>query len=83
LACFLWWFAGVLVTSIIINLLFGKWLRAKPHWIPHSIGIAFNLVLPSALSISRKQPHKFFPLRFRKLAVLRFRSGSPSGPSRQ
>ena len=39
------WFGAVLFTSIVINFVFGKWLRAKPHWLPLSLGIAFNLVL--------------------------------------
>src|SRR5215472_2431532 len=42
------WFSAVLAASIIINFLFGKWLRAKPHWLPLSLGIAFNLVLLGA-----------------------------------
>ena len=39
------WFGAVLFTSIVLNFAFGKWLRAKPHWLPLSLGIAFNLVL--------------------------------------
>ena len=42
------WFAAVLLTSIVINFLFGKWLRAKPRWLPLSLGIGFNLVLLGA-----------------------------------
>ena len=37
------WFAAVLFTSIVVNFLFGKWLRAKAHWLPLSAGIFFNL----------------------------------------
>ena len=47
------WFAAVLFTSIVANFLFGKWLRAKPQWLPLSTGIAFNLALLSAF--------KYFP----------------------
>lgn len=39
------WFAAVLFTSIVVNFLAGRWLRAKPHWLPLSAGIAFNLAL--------------------------------------
>jgi len=39
------WFAAVLLTSIVANFLLGKWLRAKPHWLPLSAGIFFNLAL--------------------------------------
>jgi D-alanyl-lipoteichoic acid acyltransferase DltB (MBOAT superfamily) len=42
------WFAAVLLTSIVVNFLFGKWLRAKPHWLPLSAGIFFNLALLAA-----------------------------------
>jgi alginate O-acetyltransferase complex protein AlgI len=42
------WFAAVLLTSIVANFLFGKWLRAKAHWLPLSVGIFFNLVLLAA-----------------------------------
>src|SRR4029077_16581808 len=42
------WLAAVLFTSIVANFLFGKWLRAKPHWLPLLTAIAFNLVLLSA-----------------------------------
>lgn len=42
------WFAAVLFTSIVVNFLFGKWLRAKAHWLPLSAGIFFNLALLAA-----------------------------------
>jgi D-alanyl-lipoteichoic acid acyltransferase DltB (MBOAT superfamily) len=42
------WFSAVLATSIVINFLFGKWLRAKAHWLPLSLGISFNLLLLGA-----------------------------------
>jgi alginate O-acetyltransferase complex protein AlgI len=42
------WFTAVLFTSIAANFLFGKWLRAKPHWLPLLAGILFNLALLSA-----------------------------------
>jgi len=42
------WFSAVLATSIVVNFLLGKWLRARPHWLPLSLGIVFNLVLLGA-----------------------------------
>jgi D-alanyl-lipoteichoic acid acyltransferase DltB (MBOAT superfamily) len=42
------WFAAILFTSIVANFLFGKWLRAKPYWLPLLTGIAFNLALLGA-----------------------------------
>ncbi len=42
------WFAAVLFTSIVINFLLGKWLRASQNWLPLSAGILFNLALLSA-----------------------------------
>lgn len=39
------WFAAVLMLSIVLNFLFGKWLRAKPHWSPLLAGVVFNLAL--------------------------------------
>src|SRR5207244_4459738 len=42
------WFAVVLFTSIVVNFLLGKRLRAKPHWLPLSAGILFNLALLGA-----------------------------------
>ena len=41
------WFAAVLITSIIVNFLIGKWLRRNPYWLPLSTGIIFNLGLLS------------------------------------
>lgn len=41
------WFFAVLITSIIGNFLFGKWLRRTPHWLPLTLGISFNLTLLS------------------------------------
>jgi len=42
------WFGGVLLLSIIVNFLLGRWLRAKPHWLPLSAGVIFNLALLAA-----------------------------------
>jgi len=47
------WFAIVLFTSTVANFLFGKWLRAKSHWLPLSAGLVFNLLLLSTF--------KYFP----------------------
>ncbi len=41
------WLAAVLVTSIVVNFLIGKWLRRNPSWLPLSVGIVFNLGLLS------------------------------------
>jgi alginate O-acetyltransferase complex protein AlgI len=42
------WFVAVLATSIIVNFLFGKWLRRNPNWLPLSAGVIFNLTLLGA-----------------------------------
>jgi len=42
------WLAVILVTSIAVNYLFGELLRAKPHWLPLSAGVIFNLAQLSA-----------------------------------
>ena len=42
------WLAAVLFTSIVANFLFGKWLRAKPQWLPLAAGVFFNLALLAA-----------------------------------
>ena len=58
------WFAAVLFASIVVNFLFGKWLRRNPHGLPLSAGIAFNLAL---LSVFKYLPelagriHAFHP----------------------
>ena len=41
------WFAGVLITSIVVNFLVGRWLRRNPSWAPLSLGVVFNLALLS------------------------------------
>jgi alginate O-acetyltransferase complex protein AlgI len=41
------WFAGVLLASIVVNFLIGKWLRQNQHWLLLSTGIVFNLGLLS------------------------------------
>ena len=41
------WFAGVLVTSILVNFLLGKWIRRTASWVALSTGIIFNLGLLS------------------------------------
>ena len=47
------WFSAVLFTSIVVNFLFGRWLRRKPHWVPLSLGILVNLLVLGAF--------KYFP----------------------
>ncbi len=42
------WFAAVLLASITINFLIGRWLRRDPSWLPLSTGIVFNLGLLGA-----------------------------------
>jgi alginate O-acetyltransferase complex protein AlgI len=42
------WFGLVLLTSAVVNYLFGMWLRRKPSLLPLGLGIVFNLILLSA-----------------------------------
>jgi D-alanyl-lipoteichoic acid acyltransferase DltB (MBOAT superfamily) len=42
------WFAGVLITSIVVNFLIGRWVRRNPSWAPLALGVIFNLALLSA-----------------------------------
>ena len=42
------WFAAVLFLSIVINFVFGRLLRVKPHWLPLSAGVVFNIALLAA-----------------------------------
>ena len=42
------WFAAVLFLSIATNFILGRWLRAKPHWLPLFAGIVFNISLLAA-----------------------------------
>ena len=39
------WFAGVLLTSTVMNFLLGKWLQRKPSGLVLSIGVLLNLAL--------------------------------------
>jgi len=55
------WFGAVLLTSIGINFMFGKWLRAKPHWLPLSLGIAFNLALLGVFKYVPQTTARIFP----------------------
>lgn len=41
------WFAAVLVASVVVNFLLGKWLRRRPTALPLWTGIVFNLALLS------------------------------------
>ena len=41
------WFGAVLLASIVVNFLLGKWLRNDPRWVPLGAGIVFNLILLS------------------------------------
>jgi alginate O-acetyltransferase complex protein AlgI len=58
------WFSGVLATSIVINFLFGKWLRAQPHWLPLSLGIASNLLLLGAFKYAPETAAHILPASF-------------------
>ncbi len=58
------WFAGVLLTSIIVNFLVGKWLRRNPSWLPLSTGVVFNLGL---LSVFKYVPELALHPRFTAL----------------
>ena len=42
------WFAAILFLSIVVNFLFGRRLRRKPHWLALSTGVVFNLALLAA-----------------------------------
>lgn len=64
------WFAAVLFTSIVVNFLFGKWLRAKPHWLPLSAGILFNLVLLGAFKYVPQLTVHILPPALRELVRL-------------
>lgn len=55
------WFAAVLLTSIVANFLFGKWLQAKPHWLPLSAGIFFNLLLLAAFKYLPQLTFRILP----------------------
>ena len=61
------WFAGVLVASIVVNFLIGKWLRRNPKWLPLATGIVFNLGL---LSIFKYVPELAIHLRLHALLSL-------------
>ncbi len=56
------WFAAVLLTSIVANFLFGKWLRAKAHWLPLSAGIFFNLALLATFKYVSQLTFHILPL---------------------
>ncbi len=58
------WFAAVLVTSIVVNFLMGKWLRRNQSWVPLLLGIAFNLGL---LSVFKYIPELALHTRFTTL----------------
>ena len=61
------WFAAILVTSIVINFLIGKWIARNPHWMPLFTGIIFNLGL---LSIFKYVPELAVHLRLNTLQSL-------------
>lgn len=58
------WFAAVLVASIIVNFLIGKWLQRSPTWGPLSTGIIFNLGL---LSVFKYVPELVIHIRVNAL----------------
>jgi D-alanyl-lipoteichoic acid acyltransferase DltB (MBOAT superfamily) len=41
------WFAAVLITSIVVNFLLGRWLQRDPQALPLITGIVFNLAVLS------------------------------------
>ncbi len=63
------WFGVVLFASIVINFLFGKWLRAKPHWWPLSLGIGFNLVLLGAFKYVPQTTAHILPTEFGRVLL--------------
>src|SRR5215831_265717 len=64
------WFGAVLFTSIVINFIFGKWLRAKPHWLPLSLGIAFNLVLLGVFKYVPQTTAQILPAQLQEVGRL-------------
>ena len=58
------WFAGVLVTSIVMNFLIGRWVRRNPSWVPLALGVVFNLAL---LSVFKYLPELAVHIRFNAL----------------
>lgn len=58
------WFAGVLITSIVVNFLIGKALRRNPSWALLSLGLVFNLAL---LSVFKYLPELAIHIRFNAL----------------
>jgi len=42
------WFSAVLLASVVMNFLLGKWLRKKPTGLPLAVGIILNLALLAA-----------------------------------
>jgi alginate O-acetyltransferase complex protein AlgI len=60
------WFAAVLFTSIVANFFLGKWLCAKPHWLPLLTGIVFNLTLLGAFKYVPELTFHFLPLPLRE-----------------
>lgn len=64
------WFSAVLATSIVVNFLFGKWLRAQQHWLPLSLGIAFNLVLLGAFKYAPETTAHILPASLEEVGRL-------------
>jgi D-alanyl-lipoteichoic acid acyltransferase DltB (MBOAT superfamily) len=64
------WFAAVLLTSIVVNFIFGKWLRAKPQWLPLSLGVAFNLALLGAFKYVPQTTAYIFPAPIQEVGRL-------------
>jgi alginate O-acetyltransferase complex protein AlgI len=64
------WFAAVLLISIIVNFLLGKWLHAKPYSIPLSIGVIFNLALLSAFKYVPQLTIHLLPLSMQEAGRL-------------
>jgi alginate O-acetyltransferase complex protein AlgI len=63
------WFGAVFFTSIVINFLFGKWLHAKPHWLPLSLGISFNVVLLGVFKYVPQTTAHVFPAEVGRVAL--------------
>ena len=66
------WFAGVLVTSVAVNFLLGKWLRKSQSGLLLGTGIIFNLALLGTFKyLPEIAAHVPFPSlqRFSKLAL--------------
>ena len=53
------WFMLVLLGSIVLNFMVGKWLRRKNSWLPLAVGVALNLLLLSIFKYLPELANRF------------------------